>query len=74
MRFRTILARRYRINGHVVVAKDPKTSYYDVYILKSSGEREWVEDTPNRQVAVKLAKELAMERKYDFNPETDLIY
>lgn len=74
MRFRTIVARRYRNNGHVVVAKDPKTSYYDVYILKSSGQKEVVFDTPNRQVAVQEAKRVAMEQKYDFNPDTDLIY
>jgi hypothetical protein len=74
MRFRTLLGKKFRRNGHVCVAKDPSTGYYDIFLYRTGSKREWIEDTRNRQVAVKRAKELAMSHQLDFNQDTDLIY
>lgn len=73
MRFNSNLAHKYRKNGHIVIAHDPKTGYYDIFISKG-GKQQWTDVVTNKAVAEKIAKRMAMEEKLGFNKETDLIY
>lgn len=73
MRFNSGLAYRYRKNGHIVVARDPKTEYYDVFI-QYKDKKFFIEMVKNKAVGIKIAKNKAMEFRMGFDEEIDVYY
>lgn len=73
MRFNSALASKYRKNGYLFVAVDKTGYYYDILIQHSNGKSTWVDSFPNKNVAIKEAKQLAMTEKLGFDLDTDVI-
>ena len=72
MRFCSVMAGKYRVNGYIFIAHDIDCGYHDLFIQYPNGKAEQVDTFTNRGIAIKEAKRLAMTDKLGFNPALDV--
>lgn len=73
MKFSQSVANLNRKNGYLFVARDVWSGYYDIFIQTPGGAYHPVGSESSKSLAIKEAKQMAMDRKLGFDPKLDVV-